>query len=324
VNQVRIYKRINKGLDLIYNFESEKLLLHRLNFISDNGVEFTANYEIENEWRSTNPYGYKEKYRLNINGDEVINSRISGDVALVNNVDNDEIITVYSKLDESSNIIGRFKRSDIELLTFNRTLDKIDDKLCDWFDVNLKDGQLGYAYRPRTELDGTEIYLDEPMYIKLNNGELYTMMVDGLLAYGDIDDCLLFNDVIVHYIYYDGVGSFLISLENGEDIDAPFYGLIDVSPNKSYAVGAGGDSEAGWSWLNLVHIVDNNYNRKLELATDKGYIRSGEWLSDTEYKFIVNIYEFGETFGILKLENGQWSIQLDEKYEIEVNYYEDV
>lgn len=283
-----IYNITEEGFELVFKEESEHIGLENIDFISKNIVEYSIYYDRTNPWKSTDPRALYERYRVTVDDDQVSKELISEPNRELNKVDYEEEIVVYSEMDETSEILGMFKRNDIVNIEYSRTFDVIDSKLCDWFYVDMGKFQ-GYSYRSRSEYDGSKLHLEEPMAFILNSGETMPIETDGFGAFiYSIDDSLIFNDTIIFYYSFEGSGSWCKSADDGSVLDVPMKGYIYVSPQSDYLIDVSYPYIEGYCELVVYQISGKEYIEQCRLRSNEANFHDIEWVGDYELGFTVN------------------------------------
>ncbi len=327
---LQLYSLTSEGLKLIYKETGINLGISDVR-VEDNTVAYSVNYKRKNEWKSTDSHSYKEVYELTVDETKVTRVLHSNQVESINSVDEDEVITVYGQMNEESDVLGEYEHREIANLTFNRTLDNIEGQICNWFNVTLKDGRTGFAYRSRIDADGSRLLMVEPMSIILNNGEVYEFTVDKLFKTTTyLSESLVFKDIITFYYYYEGFNSEFISLEDGSSLDLPMRGEIFVSDDRDYLINLEQYYYEDESYLTLYGIGDQDYDKILRLGTEGHNIYHDEWKDDEyHFKIVTHLGYDGYSYtqediklATLKLIDGKWTLEGEELYDLEIQLNE--
>lgn len=317
-----LYEVKDKGIELLFEKNISHIGVENVTFLDENTIGYKVFYDNQNPWTSTNPLALSETYSLSLVDDQPEERLIVGNVKEINTIDYNEVITVYENMKEDSSILSEVKRRDISQLVYTRTFDVINSELCDWFKVLLEDGREGFAYRPRTEKDGMDLFLNEPMYFILENGDLHTIETDGFGAFiYSLDDSLIFNDVVIYYYNFEGSGAWFESAIDASYLDLPLRGFIYVNPDKTYLADATYAYIEGDSDLTIYKIDDKDYLEEVRIVTNQGSFNDIKWFSGTECTFNLSVYEdesFNRFPGSLYLEDDQWILsKLPEHVRIE-------
>ncbi len=327
---VELYLITEDDIKLIYQEKVNNLGVDNIHIKGDT-ISYSLNYSRLNEWKSTSKTSYKENYELVVDTDTKTATRVllNENVEHINSIDEDEIIVVYSQMDEKSNVLGNYKLSEIKTIEFARTLDSIDKVLCNWYNITLDNGQEGFAYRKRVEADGERLSMRENMDIILNNGETMEYIAHKLVTTSTyVRDALVFKDIIVFNSYYEGVGLTFISLDDGERINLEMQGEIFISNDNKYLINLEQEYyeyyEYG-SYLTLYKINDQGFDEILKIET-KGYrIYHDKW-TNNDYQFEIqvaaenksSVSELEKEYVTMKKVDGKWVLEGENLYDLEI------
>lgn len=323
-----LYRISNDGIEKIYEDKSVHLGFDQLNWTDSGDFIYTRNKAAEDQWASVRPYPLHQVIQLTIEDESVISEILSDDLSDYEKQQGNIEIHLYSEMSETSDQLGMFNRSDLNSLSFTRYYDIIDKKLVVWFKTTLDDGIEAYAYRERTEFDTESVNLQTPMYITYDDGNSIELKPWEAGWYGwSVIDELLFMDLMVLYLDYEGHSTFIRSAKDGSELNSQLGGFIKVSPDRKHILDVINRSEDGETKIRMYDIDGSDLKLAYEFKSELIYYKEAKWLDDNTVEILFSEFYSRETFVVqVKYDGNEWRFDSDRDlswFKNEIGYTEE-
>ena len=299
----------SENFDVLYHLERPLLYV---DFVSNPVINETV-FEIrtlsEDPWSCAEIFIIEEEAKLVGDGKDITLEFIESNYLVIDK----ESMIVYEEMDCSSNVISELHSNEADKIDFMNTFDIIDHELVLWFEVQLKDGTIGYAYRPKRDSENDHIRSIFDLEFMLENGHSYNLKNEYCSSWNHYfirDEFVLLGYYMYTYCF-EGADNFSISFRDGTLSALPMDSDYILSESKRTMIEINNVPSNDSCYIKLFQIGESNLLEVFVYEEEFAFIDRIREVSDAEIEFYVN-YRDEEHLRTIKLYKDSW-ILLDDK-----------
>lgn len=299
----------SENFDVLYHLERPLLYVDFYSNPVINETVFEIGTLSADPWSCADIFIIEEEAKIVGDGNDITLEFIESNYLVIDQ----ELMIVYEEMDCSSSVISETYSNQAEKINFLNTFDIIDDELILWFEIQLKDGSTGYAYRSKRDSENDHIRSIFDLDFMLENGQSYNLKNEYCSSWNQyfIRDEFVVMGQYMYTHWFDGSDNFSISFRDGTISTLPIDSDYKLSKSKRLMIEKNNVPSNDSCYIKLFQIGESDLVEIFIFEEEFAFIDRIKEVSDTEIEFYVN-YRDEESLKTIKLYNDGW-ILLDDK-----------